>query len=108
MDKRRGAYRQLTAWAMQLLKDGCDEAHIIAELLRTLPGYRPQKCRQPVSPPSSGGLLVHPKGQFYFITSLQQRQALSVLHDLRIINLPIRRQRHHRQVFDLYGRWMNL
>jgi hypothetical protein len=72
-DKRRGAYRQLTAWAMQLLKDEWDEAHIIAELLPALPGYRPQKCLQPVCPESSGGLLVHPKGQFYFITSLYKR-----------------------------------
>jgi hypothetical protein len=72
-DKRRGSYRQLTAWAMQLLKEEWDEADIIAELLPALPGYRPQKCLQPVSPPSSGGLLVHPKGQFYFITSLYKR-----------------------------------
>jgi hypothetical protein len=49
---------------MQLLKDEWDEAGIIAELLPALPGYRPQKCLQ-----SSGGLLVHPEGQFYFITS---------------------------------------
>jgi hypothetical protein len=28
---------------------------------------------RPVSPESSGGLLVHPKGQFYFITSLHKR-----------------------------------
>jgi hypothetical protein len=72
-DKRRGSYRQLTAWAMQLLKDGWDEAHIISELLPALPGYRSQKCLQPVCPESSGGLLVHPKGQFYFITSLYKR-----------------------------------
>jgi hypothetical protein len=71
--KRRGTYRQLTAWAMQLLKDEWDEADIIAELLGTLPGYRPQKCLQSVSPQSSGGLLVHPKGHFYFITSLYKR-----------------------------------
>ena len=73
--KRRGVYWQLTAWAMQLLKDEWDEADIIAELLRTLPGYRPQKCLQSVSPQTSGGLLVHPKGQFYFITSLYKRFA---------------------------------
>jgi hypothetical protein len=80
-DKRRGSYRQLTAWAMQLLKEGWDEAHIIAESLPALPGYRPQKCMQSVSPESSGGLLVHPKGKFYFITSLYKRfsPAITVL-----------------------------
>ncbi len=72
-NRRRGTYRQLTAWAMQLLKDEWNESDIIAELLRTLPGYRPQKCLPSVSPPSSGGLLVHPKGQFFFITSLYKR-----------------------------------
>jgi hypothetical protein len=58
---------------MQLLKDGWDEADIIPELLRSLPGCRSQKCLQSVSAQSSGGLLVHPKGQFYFITSLYKR-----------------------------------
>jgi hypothetical protein len=58
---------------MQLLKDEWDEADIIAELLPALSGYRPQKCLLPVNPPSSGGLLMYPKGQFYFITSLYNR-----------------------------------
>jgi hypothetical protein len=71
--KCRGTYRRLTAWAMQLLKDEWEEADIIAELLGTLPDYRPQRCLQSVSPQSSGGLLVHPKGHFYFITSLYKR-----------------------------------
>ena len=77
-NKRRGTYLQLTAWAMQLLKDEWDEADIIPELLQTIPGYRPQKCLQPVSPPSSGGLLIYPKGQFYFITSLYKRFAPAI------------------------------
>jgi hypothetical protein len=72
-NKGGGTYRQLTAWAMQLLKDGWDEADIIAGLVHTLPGYRPQKCLPQVSPEFTGGLLVHPKGQFYFITSLYKR-----------------------------------
>jgi hypothetical protein len=36
------------------------------------------------------------------------RLVLRVLHYHRIINLPIRRQRHRGQVFHPYGRWMNL
>jgi hypothetical protein len=72
-NRRRSTYWQLTAWAMQLLKDQWDEVDIIPELLRTLPGYRPQKCLQPEGPQSSGGLLVYPKGQLYFITSLYKR-----------------------------------
>ena len=77
-NRRRGTYWRLTALAMRLLKDEWDEADIIPELLRTLPGYRPQKCLPSVSPPSSGGLLVHPKGQFYFITSLHKRSAPAI------------------------------
>jgi hypothetical protein len=76
--KCRGTYRQLTAWAMRLLKDNWEEADIIAELLGTLPGYRPEKCLQSFCPPSSRGLLVHPKGQFYFITSLYKRMAPAI------------------------------
>jgi hypothetical protein len=76
--KRRGIYWQLTAWAMQLLKNGWNEAEIIPELLHTLPGYRPQKCLPSVSPQSSGGLLVHPNGQFYFITSLYKRFSTAI------------------------------
>jgi hypothetical protein len=72
-NKLRCSYRQLTAWAMELLKDEWEEADIIADLLPALSGYRPQKCLQPVNPPSSGGLLMYPKGQFYFITSLYKR-----------------------------------
>jgi len=72
-NKRGGTYRQLTSWAMRLLKDEWDEADIIAELLRTLPGYRPQRCLPSVKAPASGGLLVQPKGRFYFITSLYKR-----------------------------------
>jgi hypothetical protein len=78
-NKGGGTYRQLTAWAMQLLKDGWDEADIIAGLVGTLPGYRPQKCLPSVPPPSSGGLLVHPKGQFYFITSRYKRILPAIL-----------------------------
>ena len=96
-NKRRGTYWQLTSWAMQLLKDGWDEADIIAERLCTLPGYRAQKCLQPVSPPPSGGLLNYPKGQFYFITSLYKRfapaitaqpAATSCMHNVFLARMP--------------------
>jgi hypothetical protein len=71
-NKCGSTYRQLTAWAMQLLKDGWDEADIIAGLVRSLPDYLHQKCLSPVPRPSSGGLLVHPKGQYYFIPSYKR------------------------------------
>jgi hypothetical protein len=62
--KDRAVYQQLTAWAMQLLKDEWDEADIIAGLLPTLPISRSHKCTG-----CTGGVIIHPKGKYYFITS---------------------------------------
>jgi hypothetical protein len=62
--KDRAVYQQLTAWAMQLLKDEWDEADIIAGLLPTLPISRSHKCTG-----CNGGVIIHPKGKYYFITS---------------------------------------
>jgi hypothetical protein len=58
-NKGGGAYRQLTAWAMQLLKDGWDEADIIAGLVYTLPGYRPQNaCNRLIRHPQAACLFI--------------------------------------------------
>jgi hypothetical protein len=71
-DKKRENYQQLTGWAMQLLKDEWDEADIIAELLPMLPAAQTKKCLQPDVAP---GLVIHPNGQYHFITSLYKRFA---------------------------------
>lgn len=70
--KVREVYQQLTGWAMQLLKDEWDEADIIAELLPMLPAEQTKKCLQPDNVP---GLVMHPNGQYHFITSLYKRFA---------------------------------
>lgn len=66
--KDRTVYQQLTSWVMQLLRDEWDEADIIALLLPTLPISKDHKCTN-----ANAGLIVHPKGQFYFITSPYKR-----------------------------------
>src|SRR5687767_9868261 len=48
-------YQQLIGWIMLLLKEEWDEADIIAELLPTLPIYRPEKCLQPVTTETATG-----------------------------------------------------
>jgi hypothetical protein len=72
-NKQRGNYRQLTGWVMQLLKDEWDEADIIAELLPILSTARSVKRLQPKAPNIAPGILIHPNGQYYFITSLYKR-----------------------------------
>jgi hypothetical protein len=71
--KSREVYQQLTAWAMQLLRDEWTEEEIIAALLPTLPIEEPPKCRPPLLRETSSGRIVHSKGQFYFITSPYKR-----------------------------------
>ena len=72
-DKHRGNYQQLTGWAMQLLKVEWDEADIIAELLPALSPVQSDKCLQSKSPNIAPGILIHPNGQYHFITSLYKR-----------------------------------
>jgi hypothetical protein len=74
-DKHRGNYQQLTGWVMRLLKDEWDEADIVAQLLPTLSTARSYKCLQPKDPNIAPGILVHPNGQYHFITSLYERFA---------------------------------
>jgi hypothetical protein len=69
-DKNRESYQQLTGWAMQLLKDEWNEADIIAELLPMLPAAQKEKCHRPDCAP---GLIIHPNGQYHFITFLYKR-----------------------------------
>ena len=73
--KGREVYQQLTGWAMQLLKDEWDEADIIAELLPTLPTGQTEKCIQSREHGLVSGLVMHPNGQYHFITSLYKRVA---------------------------------
>jgi hypothetical protein len=75
-DRNRGNYQQLTGWAMQLLKDEWDEADIISELLPTLPISQTEKCLQPKNPNIAPGLIIHPNGQYHFISSLYKRFTL--------------------------------
>ena len=67
--KCRHYYQQLTAWAMQLLREEWDEADIIAELMPTLRDKQIPKIQQP----AQGGLVTHLNGQYYFITPLYKR-----------------------------------
>jgi hypothetical protein len=69
-DKQRGNYRQLTGWVMQFLKDEWNEADIIAQLLPSLSTARSVRCLQPKDPNIASGILIHPNGQYHFITSL--------------------------------------
>jgi hypothetical protein len=78
-NKQRGNYRQLTGWVMQLLKDEWDEADIIAELLPILSTARSVKCLQPKAPNIAPGILIHPNGQYHFITSLYKRHKLAAI-----------------------------
>ncbi|OQP57067.1 hypothetical protein A3860_10900 [Niastella vici] len=67
--KCRRYYQQLTAWAMQLLKEEWHEADILAVLL---PAVREKQVSQNQQP-AQGGLVIHPNGQYYFITPLYKR-----------------------------------
>jgi hypothetical protein len=72
-DRHRGNYRQLTGWAMLLLKDEWDEADIIAALLPTLSAAQSYKCLHSKSPNRAPGILIHRNGQYHFVTSLYKR-----------------------------------
>jgi hypothetical protein len=72
-DRHRCNYQQLTGWAMMLLKDEWDEADIIAELSPTLSAARSYNCVQPKALNIAPGIVIHPNGQYHFITSLYKR-----------------------------------
>lgn len=67
--KCRGTYHQLTAWAMQLLREEWDEATILAELIPAIKEKQIAKIQQQFR----GGLVTHPNGKYYFITPLYKR-----------------------------------
>ncbi|THU39309.1 hypothetical protein FAM09_12410 [Niastella caeni] len=75
--RSRSCFQQLTAFAMQLLKDEWDESEIVAELLPTLPQEQSDKCLQLTPKMIIAGLVHQPKGQYYFITSLHKRPGLT-------------------------------
>ena len=76
--KHRIYFQQLTGWAMQLLKQEFDEADIITELLPTLPKHQPEKC-QHLTLKKNAGLVMHPKGQYYFIIFPYKRFAAAAI-----------------------------
>ena len=78
----RGCYRQLTAWAMQLLREGWDEADILAGFLTPPAKAQPELCYPPKAPKTGAGVIVHPNGQFYYITSLYKRLEPSAVNEL--------------------------
>jgi hypothetical protein len=69
----RSFYQQLTAWAMQLLRDEWDEADILAVLLPPIAKDNAETCYPPKVPKPGAGVIVHPNGQYYFITSVYKR-----------------------------------
>jgi len=71
--KCRRSYQQLTAWAMELLREEWDEADILAELIPTQKDEQPEKVQQTTFSESKSGLVTHPGGKYYFITSLYKR-----------------------------------
>ena len=71
--KCRSYFQQLTAWAMQLLRDEWDEADILSELLPGRPIDRSEKYQQPASKINTAGLVIHPNGHYHFITSVYKR-----------------------------------
>jgi hypothetical protein len=71
--KCRSFYQQLTGWVMQFLKDEWDEADIIAVLLPDLKEDQSEKCHQAAPQMNNAGVVVHPRGQYYFFTSLHKR-----------------------------------
>ena len=69
--KSRSYFQQLTALAMQLLKEGWDEADIIAE---GLPSQQQQDdCQQSVTKKNMVGFVSHSKGHYYFTTFRNER-----------------------------------
>ena len=71
--KCRSYFQQLTAFAMQLLRDEWDEADILSELLPGPSINQSEKCQQQASRKHTAGLVIHPNGQYHFITSLYKR-----------------------------------
>ena len=71
--RSRSYFQQLTAFAMQFLKDEWDESDILAVLLPTLHREQRDDCQQPATKMTIAGIVNHPKGQSYFITSLYKR-----------------------------------
>jgi hypothetical protein len=69
----RSYYQQLTAWVMQLLRDEWDEAEILAALLPPLTKDKPETFHSPRIRKAGAGIIVHPKRQYYFITSRFKR-----------------------------------
>jgi hypothetical protein len=82
--KRRCDFQYLTGLALRLLKAEIDEADIISELLPTLPKDQPDTCQQSTSKKNITGLIVHPKGQYYFIPSPYKRFAAAAIIPLLI------------------------
>ncbi len=79
--RRRSCYQQLTAWVMQLLRDDWDEAEILAGFLMPLTHDQPETCSSPKVPKAGAGIIVHPHGLFYFITSLYKRLEPSAINE---------------------------
>jgi len=73
--KSRSYYQQLTAWAMELLRDEWDEADILAELLPALTDKHTETDQQPATRANTG-LITHSNGRYYFISPLYKRLKL--------------------------------
>jgi hypothetical protein len=65
----RSYYQQLTARVMQLLRDEWDEGEILAALLPPLAKDKSEAFYSPKIRKAGAGIIVHPKGQYYFIIS---------------------------------------
>jgi hypothetical protein len=97
--KCRSYFQQLTAWAMQLLKEEIDEADIIAMLLPTDP---PEKYQQPPAKKMAAGLVVHPNGQYHFIPSWKKHFDAAAIIALPIVchcSTPVKLLNKGRSVF---------
>jgi hypothetical protein len=69
----RTYFQQLTAWAMQLLKDEWDEADIITALLPGLTSHEPENGRQSTCQKNAAGLVIHSGKRYHFIISPGKR-----------------------------------
>jgi hypothetical protein len=69
---------------MQLLREEWIEANIIATLLPLQDQL--EKCQQPASKKLSAGLIIHPNGQYHFITSPYKRFDATYLLEKSIIS----------------------
>jgi hypothetical protein len=71
--RSRSYYQQLTALAMQFLRDEWDEAEILAVLSPPLTKDKSETCSPPKVPKNGAGFIVHPNGLYYFIASVYKR-----------------------------------